>query len=66
MVGIGGTGQLRSVGRRGPRYHVNQAPLLNGLFAVGKGEYVGPLATQRLIMNLIPSNRLCEPLVGRS
>ena len=45
-------------------YHVGQEPLLNGLFAVGKGEFVGLLETQRLIMNLIPFNKLCEPLVG--
>ena len=45
-------------------YHIDQEPLLNGLFAVGKGEFVGPLETQRLIMNLIPFNKLCEPLVG--
>ena len=35
-------------------YHVGQEPLLNGLFAVGKGEFVGPFETQRLIMNLNP------------
>ena len=45
-------------------YHIGQEPLLNGLFAVGKGEFVGPLETQRLIMNLVPFNRVCEPLVG--
>ena len=38
-------------------YHIGQEPLLNGLFAVGKGEFVGPLETQRLIMNLVPFNR---------
>ena len=45
-------------------YHIGQEPLPNGLFAVGKGEFVGPLETQRLIMNLVPFNRVCEPLVG--
>lgn len=37
---------------------------MNGLFGVGKGEFVGALETQRLIMNQIPFNNLCEPLVG--
>ena len=45
-------------------YHIGQAPLLNGMFGVGKGEFVGEVQTQRLIMNLIPLNQLCEPLVG--
>eukprot|EP00438_Fugacium_kawagutii_P000699 Skav220040 [mRNA] locus=scaffold2981:259455:271618:+ [translate_table: standard] len=39
-------------------------PLLNGLFAVGKNEYVGTLETQRLIMNLTPVNTLCGSLQG--
>ena len=29
-----------------------------------KGEFVGEVETQRLIMNLIPLNQLCESLVG--
>ena len=33
-------------------YHIDGAPLLNGLFAVGKGEFKSGLETQRLIMNL--------------
>ena len=45
-------------------FHVNQVPLLNGMFGVGKGEFVSEIETQRLIMNLVPLNRLCEPLVG--
>ena len=45
-------------------FHIDQAPLLNGMFGVGKGEFVGDVETQRLIMNLIPLNQLCEPLVG--
>lgn len=45
-------------------YHVNGSPVLNGLFAVGKGEYVGNIETQRLIMNLAPVNSLCRNLRG--
>ena len=45
-------------------FHIGQVPLLNGMFGVGKGEFVGNLESQRLIMNLIPLNKLCEPLVG--
>ena len=43
---------------------VHGKPLLNGMFAVGKGEYKDGLETQRLIMNLIPVNTLCKPLAG--
>ena len=42
--------------------HIRGRPLLGGLFGVGKGEYVGPLETQRLIMNFIPLNNNCRPL----
>lgn len=45
-------------------YHLDGEPLLNGLFAVGKGEFVGTLETQRLIMNLTPVNHLCRELSG--
>ena len=45
-------------------FHINQVPLMNGMFGVGKGEFVGEIETQRLIMNLVPLNRLCEALVG--
>ena len=45
-------------------FHIDQVPLLNGMFGVGKGEFVGEVETQRLIMNLVPLNGLCEPLVG--
>ena len=45
-------------------YHLGNAPLLNGLFAVGKGEYIGDTETQRLIMNLTPVNSLCRSLSG--
>ena len=39
-------------------------PVLNGLFAVGKGEFENGIETQRLIMNLTPVNALCRPLAG--
>eukprot|EP00438_Fugacium_kawagutii_P020310 Skav220832 [mRNA] locus=scaffold1888:98162:103688:+ [translate_table: standard] len=45
-------------------YHSHGQPVLNGLFAVGKGEWEGQLETQRLIMNLTPVNELCGNLQG--
>eukprot|EP00438_Fugacium_kawagutii_P027330 Skav200816 [mRNA] locus=scaffold454:45465:48980:- [translate_table: standard] len=45
-------------------HHIQGAPLLNGMFAVGKGEYVGLLETQRLIMNLVPTNSICNSIQG--
>ena len=45
-------------------HHIEGEPLLNGLFAVGKGEYVGPLEAQRLIMNLIPTNSIALSIQG--
>ena len=45
-------------------HHIGGAPLLNGMFAVGKGEYKSGIETQRLIMNLVPVNQLCKPLQG--
>ena len=45
-------------------HHIGDKPLLNGLFAVGKQEWVGPLETQRLIMNLTPVNSLVRELQG--
>ena len=45
-------------------HHINGAPLLNGMFAVGKGEFKSGIETQRLIMNLVPVNQLCKPLQG--
>ena len=41
---------------------VNNEPVLNGLFSVGKNEWVGDLESQRLIMNLVPLNRICKSL----
>ena len=45
-------------------FHVQGQPILSGMFAVGKGEFVGTLETQRLIMNLKPVNQLCRSLFG--
>ena len=45
-------------------FHHQGSALLNGLFAVGKGEYSGSLEIQRLIMNLTPVNSLCGSLKG--
>ena len=45
-------------------YHHSGEPLLNGMFAVGKGEFQGNVETQRLIMNLTPLNSMCKPLAG--
>ena len=45
-------------------FHVGGSPLLNGMFSVGKGEFINNLESQRLIMNLIPLNSLCGSLEG--
>lgn len=45
-------------------FHTTQGPLLNGLFGVSKEEWVGNTEVFRLIMNLIPLNRLAFPLRG--
>ena len=45
-------------------FHCHDVPLLNGLFAVGKGESVEGVETQRLIMNLTPLNSLCRSIAG--
>ena len=45
-------------------FHCDGKPLLNGLFAVGKGEFVDGVETQRLIMNLTPVNSLTRSLKG--
>ena len=45
-------------------YHHQGKVLLNGLFAVGKGEFHLGVETQRLIMNLTPVNALCCSLKG--
>ena len=38
--------------------------LLNGLFGVSKSEYVNGCEVMRLIMNLVPVNKMCRPLGG--
>ena len=42
--------------------HIDDKPLLGGLFGVGKNEFIGSLETQRLIMNFVPLNSNCRPL----
>ena len=41
------------------RLHIGQEHLLSGLFAVGKGERVGEVETERLIMNFILVGDVC-------
>lgn len=43
-------------------HHVKNQPLLSGMFAVGKGDFVGSMEVHRLIMNLIPLNQNCRAL----
>ena len=45
-------------------YHVQDKPLLNGLFGVSKGDWHGDIEVHRLIMNLIPLNRICRGSEG--
>ena len=45
-------------------YHLHGRPVLNGLFGVSKEEFNGPWETFRLIMNLVPVNKLCRNLGG--
>eukprot|EP00435_Cladocopium_sp_Y103_P061691 s362_g23.t1 len=46
-------------------FHVNDAPLLNGLFGVSKEEHTtSGVEIFRLIMDLRPLNALCLPLAG--
>ena len=46
-------------------HHVDGRPLLNGMFGVTKDEFTDSgTEIYRLIMNLIPLNRLCQPLSG--
>ena len=44
--------------------HVDGKPLLNGLFGVNKEEFVDGVEVFRLIMNLVPTNKLCLPVGG--
>ena len=55
--------------RREELFHVQGRPVLNGLFAVEKGERAvdergEEFEVCRLIMNLVPTNGLCRNLVG--
>eukprot|EP00435_Cladocopium_sp_Y103_P063643 s758_g25.t1 len=43
-------------------YHLDNKPILNGLFGVSKCEYQAFVEIHRLIMNLVPVNKLCRSL----
>ena len=45
-------------------HRVDGQMILNGLFGVSKGEFDGPWEVMRLIMNLIPINRVCRGMEG--
>ena len=45
-------------------FRVKSQLLLSGLFGVSKDEFVGPWETFRLIMNMVPVNKLCRNLGG--
>eukprot|EP00435_Cladocopium_sp_Y103_P018988 s785_g4.t1 len=45
-------------------YHLQGKPVFSGLFAVTKNEMQGSWEVMRLIMNLIPVNKLCRSLGG--
>ena len=46
-------------------FHTSEGPLLNGMFGVTKDEFTDSgVEIYRLIMNLIPLNRLCRPMSG--
>ena len=45
-------------------FHVDDAPLLNGLFGVTKDEWAGEHEIYRLIMNLTPFSGIAEPISG--
>ena len=45
-------------------YHIGGKPLLNGLFGVSKDEHKDGWEVYRLIMNLVPVNKLCRNLGG--
>ena len=45
-------------------HHVDNKPLLNGLFGVLKEETYQGHEVHRLIMNLVPLNKLCRPITG--
>ena len=43
-------------------HRVDGKMILNGLFGVSKHEFEGSFEVMRIIMNLIPANRLCRTL----
>ena len=43
-------------------YKVQGKPVLNGLFGVSKHEFEGQVEIMRVIMNLVPANKLCRAL----
>ena len=45
-------------------HHVQGRPLLNGMFGVLKGETAQGREVHRLIMNLVPLNKLCKGIEG--
>lgn len=45
-------------------HRVGGMPILNGLFGVSKGEFSGLFETMRVIMNLVPINRICRSMDG--
>ena len=45
-------------------YHVQNQPVLSGLFGVSKDEFHEGWETFRLIMNLVPVNKLCRNIAG--
>ena len=45
-------------------HRVSGLPVLNGLFGVSKGEFEGNYEVMRIIMNLIPVNRICRGIDG--
>ena len=49
---------------RSQLFHVGGQPLVNGMFAVSKNEFVQGIEQHRVIMNLVPLNRLCHTLKG--
>lgn len=45
-------------------HRVGGQMILNGLFGVSKGDFDGPWEVMRLIMNLVPVNRVCRSMDG--
>lgn len=45
-------------------YHIGDTPVLNGMFGVSKDEFDQGVEVMRLIMNLVPVNKLCRNLGG--